>query len=315
MLEGRMNLAELKKSIVEKNFDNVYIFTGDEIKVMSIYIDQIAKTQNRTPVRRDTVGEIFKTLKVAKLTNESNVYVILDDFDFVKQEKYWEQLMTATKDHTIILVYSSLDKRGKFYKQYKDKICEFEKLSDVVLAKYIQKEVELDTERAKQLANMCDNSYNRILMEVDKLKHLMQVYNISAVEGFNKMLNEELIHTTKTELTFKLVDTICKRQVAETLDLLSNLDVVKDSPIAILSLLYTNIKSMLLVRVCPEGSKVSETTGLTGWQIKMAYEKGYNYEPSELLFIMDTIKNIDECIKIGKIEPQYALPYLVAKVM
>jgi hypothetical protein len=93
------------------------------------------------------------------------------------------------------------------------------------------------------------------------------------------------------------------------------LDVVKDSPIAILSLLYTNIKSMLLVRVCPQGSKVSDVTGLTGWQIKMAYEKGYNYEPRELLGIMDTIKYIDESIKIGKIEAQHALPYLIAKVM
>ena len=310
-----MNLAELKKSIVENKFDNVYIFTGDEIKIMNVYIQQIAKAQGRTVVRRDTVGEIFRTLKVAKLTKESNVYVILDDFDYLKQEKVWEQLMTATQDHTIILVYSNLDKRGKFYKQYKDNICEFEKLNETVLAKYIQKEVDLDTERAKQLANMCDNSYNRILMEVDKLQHLMKVYGLNAVEAYNKMLNEELIHTTKTELTFKLVDTICKRQVKQTLDLLSNLDVVKDSPIAILSLLYTNIKAMLLVSVCPAGSKVSETTGLTGWQIKMAYEKGNNYDPQELLTIMDTIKYIDESIKIGRIEAQYALPYLVAKVM
>lgn len=310
-----MNLAELKKSIVDKNFDNVYIFTGDEIKIMSIYIDQIAKTLNRTTVRKDTVAEIFRTLKVSKLTKESNVYVILDDSDFLKQEKHWEQLMTATKEHTIILVYSNLDKRGKFYKQYKDKICEFEKLNETVLAKYIIKQIDLDIENAKLLANMCDNSYNRILMELDKLEHLMDVYGLDCVQAFRKMLNEELIHTTKTELTFKIVDSYCKRQVPQTLQLLANLDVVKDSPIAILSLIYTNIKAMLLVRVCPQGSKVSEVTGLTGWQVKLAYEKGYNYEPEELLNIMDTIKYVDESIKIGKIDAQYALPYLVAKTM
>jgi len=72
-----MNLAELKKSIVDKNLDNVYIFTGDEIKIMNIYTHQIAKVQNRTLTRKDTVAEIFKTLKIAKLTKESNVYVIL----------------------------------------------------------------------------------------------------------------------------------------------------------------------------------------------------------------------------------------------
>lgn len=310
-----MNLAELKKSIIDKTFNNVYIFTGDEIKVMNIYINQIAQIQARTVVRKDTVGEIFKTLKIAKLTNESNVYVILDDFDFLKQEKYWEELMNATQDHTIILVYSQIDKRGKFYKAYKDNICEFEKLSEVVLAKYIQKEIAIEEQSAKELALMCENSYNRILMETDKIKHLMQVYNLNAQQAFQKVIDEELIHTTKTELAFKLVDSICKRQIGTTLELLSHLDIVKDSPIAILSLLYTNIKAMLLVCVCPKEGKMSEITGLTGWQIKMAYDKGNNYSPVELLKIMDEIKFIDEAIKIGKIEPQYALPYLIAKVM
>lgn len=310
-----MNLAELKKSIVEKQFDNVYIFTGDEIKIMNVYIKQIADVQQRTIIRKDSVAEIFKTLKISKLTNDSNTYVILDDFDFLKQENHWEQLMTATDKHTIILIYSSLDKRGKFHKTYKDKICEFEKLNETMLAKYVQKEIELNTEQATNLAIMCENSYNRILMEVDKLKHLMQVYNITAQQAYDKMLKENLIFTTRTELTFNLVDAICKRDRVLAFDLLSYLDTTKESPIAILSLLYTNIKSMLLVRVCPPNSKVSEVTGLTGWQIKLAHEKGYNYEPNELLVIMETIKYIDEAIKIGKIDPQYALDYLVTSTI
>lgn len=309
-----MNLAELKKSIVDKNLDNVFIFTGDEIKIMNIYIQQIAKTLDRKVSRKDTVAEIFKTLKIMKLTNESNVYVILDDFAFLKEEKHWEQLMTATKDHTIILVYSNIDKRGKFYKTYKDKICEFEKLSEVMLAKYIQKEVQLNTEDAKELSLMCENAYNRILLEVDKLIHLSKVYNITHEQAFRKMLDEELIFTQNTEIVFKLADSICKRDIETALKLLEDLDVVKDSPIAILSLVYTNIKAMLLVSVCPPGAKVSETTGLSGWQIKTAYEKGNNYTPQELLNVMKQIKYTDEAIKIGKIEPQYALPYLLATV-
>lgn len=311
-----MNLAQLKLSIVENKLDKTYIFTGDEIKVMNLYIEQIAKVENKTICRKDTVGEIFKQLKITKLTNESNVYVILDDMDFLKQtEKEWEQVIQGTDKHTIILIYSNLDKRGKFYKQYKDSICEFEKLHENILAKYIQKEVDLSTANATHLALMCENSYNRILMEVDKLQHLQQVYNLTADNAYLKMLNENLIHTVKSEFVFSLVDAICKRQVYEALELLKDLDVTKDSPIAILSLLYTNIKSMLLVRACPSGNKMSETTGLTGWQIKMAMEKGNKYSMPELLNIMQVIKYTDEAIKIGRIEPQHALPFVVCKVM
>lgn len=309
-----MNLAELKQQIVEKKFNNVYIFTGDEIKVMNIYINQIAKLQNRTILRKETVGEIFKTLKITQLTKQENCYVILNDFDFIKQEKHWEQLMT-TENHTIILVFSSLDKRGKFYKQYKEQICEFEKLHESVLCKYIQKEIKINEQCATTLALMCENSYNRILMETDKVKQLAEYKGITHQQAFDLVLQEELIHTQNSELTFKIADAVCKRQVEQVFTLLNDFDATVDSPIAILSLIYINIKAMLLVAVCPPGAKVGETTGLSGFQIKLAYEKGNNYNPEELLNIMKVIKYTDEAIKIGKIEPQYALQYLAASIL
>lgn len=310
-----MNLAELKESIVSKNLRNVYIFTGDEIRVMDIYIKQIATVQKRIVTRKDSVASIYKQLKIKSLGEFSNVYVILNDMDFLKQEKYWQELFTATDNHTIILVYSHLDKRSKFCKQYGDNICEFEKLHESVLAKYIQKEIDLTTNSAICLATMCENSYNRILMEVDKLKHLQEVYGGTSEQIFQRALQSELIFTTKNEFTFQLVDAVCKRDVSTVSQLLYFLDPVKDSPIAILSLLYNNIKAMLLVSVCPPGAKVGETTGLNGFQIKLAYEKGHNYSPEELLKIMNKIKFIDEAIKIGRIEPQSALDYLVCEIM
>lgn len=310
-----MNLAELKQQIIDKEFNNVYIFTGDEIKVMNIYIDQIAKTQERKVVRKETVGEIFKTLKVSKLTSESNVYVILDDFDFLKQEKHWEQTFTSTNDHTIILVYSKLDKRGKFYKDFKERICEFEKLHETVLANYILKEIDIDKQDATNLAIMCENSYNRILMETDKIFHLAYARNISMRDAYKLAIQEDLIHTENSELTFKIADAVCKRNIDLVFKLLNDFDATQESPIAILSLIYANIKAMLLVAVCPPGSKVSDVTGLTGFQIKLAHEKGNNYTPSELLNIMKEIKFIDESIKIGRVDPQYALQYLAVSTM
>lgn len=310
-----MNLAELKQQIVERKFNNVYIFTGDEIKIMNIYIEQIAKLQGRTVIRKDTVGEIFKTLKVLKLTNQSNVYVILDDFDFLKQEKAWQQLMKATENDTIILVYSNIDKRGKFYKTYKEDICEFEKLHESILANYILKELDINKQDAEKLALMCDNSYNRILMETHKIFHLAYAKNINFKDAFRLAIDEDLIHTESSELTFKLADAVCRRDGNLVFQLLNDFDATQESPIAILSLIYANIKAMLLVAVCPPGSKVSEVTGLSGFQIKLAYEKGNNYNVQELLNIMNQIKYIDEAIKIGKIDPQYALQYLAVSII
>lgn len=310
-----MNLAELKQAIIGKNFANVYIFTGDEIKVMNIYIDQIANAQGRKVVRKDNVGEIVKTLKVSKLTSDSNVYVILDDFDFLKQEKYWSETFRSVRNHTLILVYTKLDKRGKFYKDYKEWICEFEKLHENVLANYILKEIDIDKQDAIDLAIMCENSYNRILMETNKIFHLAYANNISVRDAYKLAIKEDLIHTENSELTFKIADAVCKRDIDLVFSLLNDFDATQESPIAILSLIYANIKAMLLVAVCPPGAKVSEVTGLTGFQIKLAHEKGKNYTPTELLDVMKNIKFLDESIKIGRIDPQYALQYLAISCM
>lgn len=75
----------------------------------------------------------------------------------------------------IIFKYNNLDKRNKFYKQFENNIVEFNKLSDEVLTKYIQRELNVGTNltdiNCKKLIDICGSNYNQILLELDKLKH------------------------------------------------------------------------------------------------------------------------------------------------
>ena len=52
-----MKLLELKDSIVRKICQKPYVFTGAEIGIMDIYINQIAKTFDRQIVRIASVNE------------------------------------------------------------------------------------------------------------------------------------------------------------------------------------------------------------------------------------------------------------------
>ena len=73
-------------------------------------------------------------------------------------------------DNMLIHLLTIVDKRTKFYKAYKDAIIEFERLSDTMLKKYIQKEIKLSERNTERLIDVCEHDYGRILLEIDKIK-------------------------------------------------------------------------------------------------------------------------------------------------
>ena len=156
-----MNIAELKTQIKSNELDNVYIFIGEEIYIRNVYIDNIADL-GYLKQEMPTVADVFKKLGANKLINKPVLYVIRDDTDFIKQDiVVWQRLeaLCTSGACKVILVYNTLDKRSKFYKHYEDTIVNFEKLSEPILIKYIQKDSDLDTAQAKDLIKRCSSNY------------------------------------------------------------------------------------------------------------------------------------------------------------
>ena len=93
----------------------------------------------------DSISSIYSRLQNNTFMNKPNCYVIRDDKDYLSQEKIWAGLNSGVTQgkNVIILIYTNLDKRSKFYKSHTDMLTEFEKLIPEVLAKYIKKEIGL----------------------------------------------------------------------------------------------------------------------------------------------------------------------------
>lgn len=165
-----MELKTLKAHIQTKKFNSVYILCGEEIGVMNIYINQIAKVQNKQVYRADSFKEVFQKVTKQSIIKQSFVYVIRDDKEVITSEKIQKLISKPTWSDIVIIVFSNMDKRTKFYRQYKDMICEFEPLEERVLIKYIKKEIDLSTENCQRLIQACESSYSRIMLEIDKIK-------------------------------------------------------------------------------------------------------------------------------------------------
>lgn len=312
-----MELFELKQQITNNRIEPLYVFIGPEQAIMDVYIKQIAKCLKSQIKRVDGVANIYSTMQNYGFLSSKNCYVIRNDNDYPRQEKAWEKLITgqAQAGDTVILIYDKIDKRGKFYNGHKKVLVEFEKLAPELLTKYIHKEIGLDPLWGLRLANMCDCDYSKILLECDKLKVLAEAEKVTIEKALEIAMREKLIYTPPKDTIFELVDLICKRRTMELMPVYNDFKQLNESPLGLLSLLYTNFKNMLLVQSTKGEPNVSNKTGLTGWQIKIATEKGSRYSIGELVYNLGVIRDIEKGIKTGGIDQLIATDYLISKIL
>ena len=165
-----MDVSTLKAYIKSHKLPNYLIFAGDEWKVQQIYINQIARFFQREVVRIDNITDIYGKLKNRSFVQKPVIYVVRDDKELMQDEKLQSQIEKVLGQNILIHLITNIDKRTRFYKSNKASICEFERLSDAMLSKYIAKEISLSKANIQRLIEICEHDYGRILLEIDKIK-------------------------------------------------------------------------------------------------------------------------------------------------
>lgn len=308
-----MNLVVLKQQIKKKEVDDFYVFTGTDQALIDLYINKIAESKNSLVRRVDNISNIITSTRNKSFVSQPICFVVRDDKSFMTNEKLWTTFTTFP--HTCIFICSNLDKRSKFFKHYEEQIVTFESMSVEVASVFIQKETKLNSENSVQLAEMCECDYGRILLECDKLVNLSNHFNITINQAFDKAKNTNLIFSSGKEEIFALIDSVCRRKEHESFKLWNNLSQHKESPLAVISLLYTNFKSMLIVASAGNTKDICNTTGLTPFQVKLAKEKLGAYTIGELLQNVEQIQFTEKGIKTGLIEQDKAVEILLTQLL
>lgn len=225
-----MNIQELQKQIIDKQLDNLYIFLGEEIAIQKIYINKIAEIKNLEIQYVEEYKQIHNSLKVQDLFNAKKLYIILDDLDIIKHEEVWQEI--NPNENIIIFKYNNLDKRNKFYKQFENRIVEFNKLSDEVLTKYIQKEtskdIPLSNINCKKLIDICNSNYNQILFELDKINQLKDIYYLSSYDYvFEQLEKQGAFHKEVSDITFTFIEKVITRNIEQVYELQKQLKQIR----------------------------------------------------------------------------------------
>ena len=319
-----MDVATLKAKIKSKQLPSYLIFAGPEWKVQQIYINQIAKVTGKEIKRIDNVTSIYNNLRNKSFVQNGVIYIVRDDKELMNSEKLQQQISSGLLgDNMLIHLLTTVDKRTKFYKQYKDSIIEFEALPDAILKKYILKEIKLSEGNLQRLIDICEHDFGRILLEIDKIKRYETYWEnhnrkshvqMNPDNCLTELLQDGTIHEPPYDAIFDLVDAILDRKVNRAFDLLRQSYEVGEATMVMLSVLYTNAKAVLQVQTY-HGDKITEGTGLTGWQIKNAKPHVGKYSENELIYIVQLCQRLESGIKTGRMEDEFAMQYLLTHIM
>lgn len=307
-----MNLMDLKSDIVGKNIKNFYIFVGDEIGIINIYLEQMAKVKSLYIIREETVADVWGKVSVRGMfASEPAIYVVRGDKDFQKQEQSWDNLVHSIKDSILVLLYDKIDSRLKFGKYFKDSIVQFDKLDKPVLEKYImQKLPNLKRENAGLLADVCGGSYDVCMLECDKII----TYGGEVNRTFTKLLKDGAIYQSQETDVFQFVDAVCNRDVDRTFTLARRLIEDGASSINMLGTLYTSLKAILLIQCCT-GSNIAEITGLDNGAIYYNKKRVGKYSTGELVRGVKLISKVISDVKSGYIDDVYATDFILTSIL
>lgn len=307
-----MNLIELKDQIVKNELSNFYIFTGYEIGIINIYLEQMSNKLSLPITRAASVKDIYGRCQGNSLFgNEVGFYVIREDNDFPKHEDAYTTIQSTIGKNVIVLLYEKLDSRLKFGKFFKDQIIAFEKLSPNVLKSYIKKEISLSDKNIETLMELCNGSYDMCMLEVDKIKHYDRT--ITPDGCFEKLLDCGVIYQPEETDVFKFTEAVCSKNMKSAMLFEKILRENNVSSITTLGTLYNSIKSVLLIQCC-SGNNIKEITGLDGGQIY--YNKKYvgKYSSERLVKAVNLIAETINGIKSGIIEDEYATRYVLTMI-
>ena len=277
-----VNLMDFMSHIKEGRLLPFYIFTGEEIGLMNVYLGKIP-----VPVKREaSVATILRPLTQRSIVASSKVFAVRDDKDFLANESRWKSLEDI-RYGTLILLYTKIDGRSKFLKQFADHVVQFDRMTTSQLMKHFSKKVTIKSKLLEQVIELCDRDYSRIENELDKISRV-QLPTEDAVAS--------LIHKDLEFEVFQAVDSVIRYEPQRAFDYISVLIATQDNVLGFLTLLYNHFAAAARI-LGTDGAKES-TVNIKQFMINKI-KGNFNYSLDSAFEGMTIIGDIVEGIKTG----------------
>lgn len=309
-----MELVNLMKKISEDNIPHFLILFGEEQKILELYEDKIAEKLQAKKVMCGSVSNFVSIAGRKSIDKSKKVYLVQEDMNYLKAEDSWDKIQKYLKNNYLILRYHSLDKRSAFVKKNQQNIVEFSHLSDDVLQQYIQRDLpDLSDENVSKLISYCRNDYGRILLEIDKVKQYMKsIKSKNEDKCFEELDKQGLFHKEIGDITFELTDAVLGGYPEKAIQKLDEAKRKGEPTMMIATILYTGFRNLLSYQGLGKNNQGAvERTGMTNGEVWRCSKSAGGYSITELKRNMFLCQKVESGIKMGTIDEDIALEYLV----
>ena len=309
-----MELIDLMKKISSNDIPHFLILFGEEQKIIDIYLNNICDKIQAKKVVKESVSSVVKNIGKKSIDKCKKLYIVTEDIAFTKLEDNWESAKNAMNKDYVILRYNSLDKRSAFVKKNQQNIVEFSHLSGDVLHQYISRDLhDLSDENVSKLISYCSNDYGRILLEVDKIKQYSSVRTDLTIDScFVQLDKQGLFHKEIGDITFELTNAVLGGYPQESIKKLDEAKRKGEPAMMISSILYNGFRNLLAYQGLGKNKQgAMERTGMTKGELWGCTKNVGGYSMEEVKRNMLFCQKVESGIKMGTIDEDIALEYLV----
>lgn len=304
-------LMDLKKEIKNDEFNDLYIFFGNEYAIRDQYINAICCDYSANKAYLQDIKELYRQLSKNALFDVKTSYIVMYDYDFLKEKKsVWERLKKLSKDKRVILVYDELP--GAFANYFNEYITEFKEVTEDIATKYVLEGNVFPMEITEDIRYSCENNYGAILNEKNKMKWWK--YNN---EGqMTKDTKDALFYKKKRFIEQKYFSYALLQYDINWLN--ENLQNVTTENI--LMYLPDFMESIMIALYCKrdgkyQGSSAAYKAGENWGKAKEIRELKVPYKESTLRAIYDDVAQLDINVRTGRLTNERAWNWLIGVIL
>lgn len=300
-----MQITEVKNIISNKNYDGqFFIFQyADNKFVAQQYARKIINDFQFELIYKDEIDNSIKTF--SSIFGESNNnYLRVFDIDELNTLNY-----DIASEKNLIIICKKISDQIKSI--YEDNIVIIPKLEDWQIKDFVYSigdginESDLD-----KLIDLCDNNIYRLSMELDK----MIIFPLSIRKNiFNEFNIDGVFNDLSDATIFDFCSAILKKDINKLTQIYIQLDRIDVNPLGFISILYQNIKDLIKIQTIsnatPENTKIAKNKF---YAIK--YNNLNKFSSYQLIQIFKLLSSIDKKIKLGQLDINDLLDYIVVSI-
>jgi DNA polymerase-3 subunit delta len=325
---------QLKEQLKKNIFQPAYLFYGEEQFLKKHYLEEIQKKlipselqmMNLTVFEGKAIpaSQIIENMELLPFMGEKRLVIVKNSELFLSGRKNDTELMSnyipnIPPTSCIVFLEDTVDKRNKLFKlmHAKNYTVECESLKENDLLVWIKREFNrknknIDSKVGIYMLRMVGTSMENLANEIQKLIDYME----ERKDVTTKDIDDICIKSIDAHI-FDLVKAMGYKKVDQALEIYSNLILIKEPPIRILSMLTRQIRLILQVKyLYSQGLGQKEITEILK---QPSFVIGDCLKQSQLFAIEKLKEAIEDClqtdmdIKTGKMDGELAVEMLLLK--